>query len=173
MYRVQDEVSLLRASLQGDTGAWGEIISRYKDAVFGLCLGFMRNRADAEDISHDAFIRAYINLRRYDLERRPISAATNSAIAAITHPQNNLRRFEEGQTRQSWLLLKIDKRGFARRLPSCHTVIERHLCFGSTTSSPIKRYRTSFRSLKERLKRAFIEGRPCLKICLRKERDPA
>ena len=70
VYRVQDEVSLLRASLQGDTGAWGEIISRYKDAVFGLCLGFMRNRADAEDISHDAFIRAYINLRRYDLERR-------------------------------------------------------------------------------------------------------
>ncbi|MBE0635050.1 sigma-70 family RNA polymerase sigma factor [Candidatus Bipolaricaulota bacterium] len=70
MYRVQDEVSLLRASLQGDTGAWGEIISRYKDAVFGLCLGFMRNRADAEDVSHDAFIRAYVNLRRYDLERR-------------------------------------------------------------------------------------------------------
>ena len=70
MYRVQDEVSLLRASLQGDTGAWGEMISRYKDAVFGLCLGFMRNRADAEDLSHDAFIRAYLNLRRYDLERR-------------------------------------------------------------------------------------------------------
>ena len=70
MYRVQDEVSLLRASLQGDTGAWGEIISRYKDAIFGLCLGFMRNRDDAEDVSHDAFIRAYLNLRRYDLERR-------------------------------------------------------------------------------------------------------
>ena len=104
---------------------------------------------------------------------RPIFAATNSAIAAITHPQNNLRRFEEGQIPQSWLLLKIGKRGFARRLPSCHTVIERHLCFGSTTSSPIKRYRTSFRSLKERLKRAFIEARPCLKTCLRKERDPA
>jgi RNA polymerase sigma-70 factor (ECF subfamily) len=70
VFRVQDEVSLLRASLQGDTDAWGEIISRYKDAVFGLCLGFMRNRADAEDVSHDAFIRAYLNLRRYDLERR-------------------------------------------------------------------------------------------------------
>jgi RNA polymerase sigma-70 factor, ECF subfamily len=70
VYRVQDEVSLLRASLQGDTGAWGEMISRYKDAVFGLCLGFMRNRADAEDISHDAFIRAYLNLRRYDLDRK-------------------------------------------------------------------------------------------------------
>ena len=70
VYRVQDEVSLLRASLSGETDAWGEIIGRYKDAVFGLCLGFLRNRADAEDLTHDAFIRAYVNLRRYDIEKR-------------------------------------------------------------------------------------------------------
>lgn len=70
VYRVQDEVSLLRASLDGETAAWGEIVSRYKDAVFGLCLGFLRNRADAEDVTHDAFIRAYNNLRRYHLDKR-------------------------------------------------------------------------------------------------------
>ncbi len=70
VYRVQDEVSLLRASLDGETEAWGEIVSRYKQAVFGLCLGFLRNRADAEDLTHDTFIRAYENLRRYRLEKR-------------------------------------------------------------------------------------------------------
>jgi RNA polymerase sigma-70 factor, ECF subfamily len=70
VYRAQDEVTLLRASLEGDTQAWGEIITRYKDAVFGLCLGFLRNRADAEDLTHDAFVRAYLNLRRYRLEKR-------------------------------------------------------------------------------------------------------
>jgi len=70
VYRKQDEVSLLRASLAGETEAWGEIVSRYKDAVFGLCLGFLRNRADAEDLTHDAFIRAYDNLRRYHLDKR-------------------------------------------------------------------------------------------------------
>ena len=70
MYRGQDEVSLLRASLAGETEAWGEIITRYKEAVFGLCLGFLRNRADAEDLTHDAFIRAYVNLRRYRLDKR-------------------------------------------------------------------------------------------------------
>jgi RNA polymerase sigma-70 factor (ECF subfamily) len=70
VYRKQDEVSLLRASLTGETEAWGEIVARYKDAVFGLCLGFMRNRADAEDMTHDAFIRAYDNLRRYHLDKR-------------------------------------------------------------------------------------------------------
>ena len=70
VYRLQDEVSLLRASLAGETAAWGEIVSRYKDAVYGLCLGFLRNRADAEDLTHDAFIRAYNNLRRYHLDKK-------------------------------------------------------------------------------------------------------
>jgi RNA polymerase sigma-70 factor (ECF subfamily) len=70
VYQLQDEVSLLRASLDGDTEAWGEIVSRYKDAVYGLCLGFLRQPADAEDMTHDAFIRAYENLRRYHLEKR-------------------------------------------------------------------------------------------------------
>lgn len=70
VYRRQDEVTLLRASLDGETAAWGEIVTRYKDAVFGLCLGFLRNRADAEDIAQDAFVRAYVNLRRYNLEKK-------------------------------------------------------------------------------------------------------
>lgn len=48
----------------------GEIVLRYKDAVFGLCLGFVRNRADAEDLTHDTFIRAYENLRRYRLDKK-------------------------------------------------------------------------------------------------------
>ena len=70
VYHVQDEVSLLRASLAGETDAWGEVVVRYKEAIFGLCLGFLRNRADAEDLTHDAFIRAYTNLHRYKLEKK-------------------------------------------------------------------------------------------------------
>lgn len=70
VYHVQDEASLLRASLDGEIEAWGEIVNRYKEAIFGLCLGFLRNHADAEDISHDTFIRAYENLYRYRVEKR-------------------------------------------------------------------------------------------------------
>lgn len=65
-----DEVSLLRSSLHGDSEAWGEIVRRYKEAVFGIALGILRRHADAEDATHDAFIRAYDNLRRYRLEKK-------------------------------------------------------------------------------------------------------
>lgn len=64
------ELELLQRSLNGDLEAWGEIVSRYKEAVFGVAVAIVRNRADAEDVVQDAFVRAYERLRRYDLSRK-------------------------------------------------------------------------------------------------------
>ncbi len=66
----EGELELIQQALQGDMEAWGEIVRRYKEAVFGVALGIMGNAADAEDVAQDAFIRAYENLRRYDLTRK-------------------------------------------------------------------------------------------------------
>lgn len=65
-----EELELIQRSLNGDLEAWGEIVARYKEAVFAVALGILRNRADAEDAAQDAFIRAYENLRKYDLSRK-------------------------------------------------------------------------------------------------------
>ncbi len=65
-----EELELLQRSLAGELEAWGEIVKRYKQAVFGIALGILGNPADAEDAAQDAFIRAYENLHRYDLRRR-------------------------------------------------------------------------------------------------------
>ncbi|MCS7216172.1 MAG: sigma-70 family RNA polymerase sigma factor [Candidatus Bipolaricaulota bacterium] len=65
-----EELELIQRSLNGDLEAWGEIVARYKEAVFAVALSILRNRADAEDATQDAFLRAYENLRRYDLSRK-------------------------------------------------------------------------------------------------------
>lgn len=64
------ELELLQRSLNGDLEAWGEIVSRYKEAAFGIAVAILRNRADAEDAVQDAFVRAYERLRHYDLSRK-------------------------------------------------------------------------------------------------------
>jgi RNA polymerase sigma-70 factor (ECF subfamily) len=61
---------LIQHSLNGDLEAWGEIVGRYKEAVFAVTLSILRNYADAEDATQDAFIRAFENLRQYDLSRK-------------------------------------------------------------------------------------------------------
>ncbi len=70
MIVADGELELVQRSLDGDLEAWGEVVHRYKDAVFGVALAILRNRADAEDAAQEGFIRAYQQLHRYDLSRR-------------------------------------------------------------------------------------------------------
>lgn len=65
-----EELELIQRSLNGDLDAWGEIVTRYKQAVFAVALSILRNYADAEDAAQDSFIRAYENLDKYDLSRK-------------------------------------------------------------------------------------------------------
>ncbi|MGY4706242.1 RNA polymerase sigma factor [Candidatus Bipolaricaulota sp. J31] len=64
------ELELIQRSLEGDLEAWGEIVVRYKRMVFGAALAVLRNWADAEDATQEAFIRAYEKLHYYDLSRK-------------------------------------------------------------------------------------------------------
>jgi len=46
----------------GDDGAFDEIIERYRERMFAIAFSVIRNRADAEEIAQDTFIRAYRGL---------------------------------------------------------------------------------------------------------------
>jgi RNA polymerase sigma-70 factor (ECF subfamily) len=48
----------------GDRRAFGELIRRYQDAVFGLAYSHARSFADAEDIAQEAFLAAWEGLAR-------------------------------------------------------------------------------------------------------------
>jgi RNA polymerase sigma-70 factor (ECF subfamily) len=48
----------------GDRRAFGELIRRYQDAVFGLAYSHTRSFADAEDIAQEAFLAAWEGLPR-------------------------------------------------------------------------------------------------------------
>lgn len=85
----EGELELIQRSLNGDMDAWGEIVRRYKEAVFGVALGILGNPADAEDAAHDAFIRAYEGLHTFRLDKR-----FSTWIFAVTANvcKNKLRR---------------------------------------------------------------------------------
>ena len=59
---VMDNETLVAQALDGGPGAFGPIIVRYKDAVFGVALARLRNFHDAEDLTQTTFVEAFERL---------------------------------------------------------------------------------------------------------------
>ncbi len=49
----------------GDEKAFVEIMARYREKIYSVALALLRNRADAEEIVQDTFIRAHRGLARF------------------------------------------------------------------------------------------------------------
>src|SRR3954462_1852028 len=59
------DTELVRRFNEGDESAFIEIMNRYQRKIFTIVLGLLRNRADAEEITQDTFIRAHRGLGRF------------------------------------------------------------------------------------------------------------
>ena len=59
------DVELVRRFRGGDESAFVEIVTRYREKMFAVAFSLLQNRADAEEIAQDTFIRAYGGLARF------------------------------------------------------------------------------------------------------------
>lgn len=80
---------VVRDVRRGNRDAFGHLVRRYQGRLFGLALVMVRERAGAEEVTQDAFVRAYICLAQYD-ESRPFYPWL--ATIAVRLSQNWLRR---------------------------------------------------------------------------------
>lgn len=75
---------IIAARDEGNQDAFAEIVYSFQDAVYNLCYRMLGERTEAEDASQEAFIRAYNNLDRYDVNRSfktwLLSIASNHCI---------------------------------------------------------------------------------------------
>lgn len=79
---MTDPDLIIRAR-QGDAGAWEAVVATYQETAFRVAYLLLGDPADAEDVTQEAFIRAYGALDRFDLSRplRPwlLNIVTNLA----------------------------------------------------------------------------------------------
>jgi RNA polymerase sigma-70 factor (ECF subfamily) len=59
------DTGLVQRFNAGDDSAFIEIASRYRDRMFVVAFGLLKNRADAEEIAQDTLIRAHRGLARF------------------------------------------------------------------------------------------------------------
>ena len=101
------DCELVRRFNAGEEAAFVEIVTRYREKIFYVAMPLLRNRADAEEVVQDTFIRAYRALGNFrgdsSLESWLHRIATNlsynrywhgyrrkrHAMVSIDGPQNN------------------------------------------------------------------------------------
>ena len=62
---MNDEAQLIERSLQGDSNAFGELVRRYQARLYTSVVHVIGCRDDAEDIVQEAFVQAYLKLRKF------------------------------------------------------------------------------------------------------------
>ena len=86
-----DELSdeaVLAGLAAGDPAAARTLVARYQARVYGLALGVLRDRAAAEDVAQEAFVRAWRHADAFDPRRGTVAAwllriTRNLAIDAV------------------------------------------------------------------------------------------
>jgi len=64
------DAELVLRTRSGEVQSFGELVRRYQDSVFNVCYRLAGERREAEDLTQEAFLRAFRRLAAYD-ESRP------------------------------------------------------------------------------------------------------
>jgi len=90
-YKVGDQTDqeIIEKVLAGATADFQQIISKYKNMIFGLVFRSIRDQDDAEDLVQEIFCRLFDNLRKYNLRQKFHTWLYTVAINVI---RNHLKR---------------------------------------------------------------------------------
>lgn len=61
----EEEAALVSAAQEGDAGAFETLVNRYSRRVYRLAWNITQNDEDAEDVSQDAFLKAFQHLANF------------------------------------------------------------------------------------------------------------
>lgn len=64
----QSEEIILRGCRKGKAKAQRELYDRYATTMLGVCLRYVKNKAEAEDVLQEGFIKVFKNLKNYNGE---------------------------------------------------------------------------------------------------------
>jgi RNA polymerase sigma-70 factor (ECF subfamily) len=63
--KAKQDIVLVEQALQGSQKAYAELLDRYRDTIYFMLLKMVKNKNDAEDLTIEAFGKAFKNLEQY------------------------------------------------------------------------------------------------------------
>src|SRR5246127_638403 len=59
------ELDLVKRCQEGDSGAFDELVTRYRTRVFGMIYNMVHSEPDAWDLAQDSFVKAWKSIKRF------------------------------------------------------------------------------------------------------------
>ncbi|MFP4448456.1 MAG: RNA polymerase sigma factor [Bacteroidales bacterium] len=92
--KAKYDYKLVKLAIDGDEQAYAELMDRYKDAIYYMLLKMVNNKNDAEDLTIEAFGKAFKNIEQYTpnyaFSTWLFKIATNNCIDFIRKKKANL-----------------------------------------------------------------------------------
>ncbi|MFO7939196.1 MAG: sigma-70 family RNA polymerase sigma factor [Bacteroidales bacterium] len=98
------DYKLVQQAITGDERAYAELMERYKDAIYYMLLKMINNKSDAEDLTIEAFGKAFKNLEQYTpnyaFSTWLFKIATNNCIDFIRKKKANMISLDQSNDDQ-------------------------------------------------------------------------
>lgn len=92
-YRQTDDIDLVKASIEGNKPAFGEIVNRYQKMVARTVKGMLGDSVYAEDIGQEVFIKLYYSLSEFRGEAKLSTYIQKIAINLTLNEIKRRKRF--------------------------------------------------------------------------------
>lgn len=91
--KARHDYNLVLLASKGDEKAYAELLDRYRDAIYYMLLKMVNNKSDAEDLTIEAFGKAFKNIAQYTpnyaFSTWLFKIATNNCIDFIRKKKGN------------------------------------------------------------------------------------
>lgn len=92
--KAKHDYKLVKLAIAGDEKAYAELLDRYRDAIYYMLLKMVNNKSDAEDLTIEAFGKAFKNIAQYTpnyaFSTWLFKISTNNCIDFIRKKKANL-----------------------------------------------------------------------------------
>src|SRR6056297_891552 len=99
--KAKHDFKLVKLAINGDEKAYAELMDRYKDAIYYMLLKMVNNKNDAEDLTIEAFGKAFKNIEQYTpnyaFSTWLFKIATNNCIDFIRKKKANVISIDQAE----------------------------------------------------------------------------